>query len=190
MALCTSGFIITIINKGYDILSALYWQVLDSFPFIEHHYSNWKEAVAALQLPQKRDLGLMIHHRCFLHSSLKEPLRLSGSKEVVTTIIWTNRNQVTEYNSAGTEAGDLQKILIMECTCCIVGTNFQFCIALTTSSPHSINSRAACSNSILTYLKKSLRPALVKMNLKQNEDIYLYDRLNRAAVVCCLLEFE
>lgn len=149
-----------------------------------------------LQLPQKRDLGLMIHHRCFLHSSLKEPLRLSGSKEVVTTIIYCNSTgqPVTRWQNitahAGTEARDLQKILIMECTCCIVGTNFQFCIALKTSLPHSITSRAACSNSISTYLKKSLRPELVKMNLKKNEDIYLYDRLNRAAVVVKLLEFE
>lgn len=144
-----------------------------------------------LQLAQKRDLGLMIHHRCFLHSSLKEPLRLSGGHHNnLLQFYWTTRNQVTEYNSAGTEARDLQMILIMECTCCIVGTNFPFCIALKTSSPHSITSRAACSNSISTYLKKSLRPELVKMNLKKNEDIYLYDGLNRAAVVCCLLEFE
>lgn len=33
VALCTSGFIITVINKGYDILLASYWQVLDSFLF-------------------------------------------------------------------------------------------------------------------------------------------------------------
>lgn len=100
MALCTSGFIITIINKGYDMLPALYWQVLDSFPFLEHHYSNWKEAVAANKGYQncsrccswlrKEILVSWYTTGVFLHSSLKEPLRLSGSKEVATTIICCN----------------------------------------------------------------------------------------------------
>lgn len=108
VALCTSGFIITIINKGYDILPALYWQVLDYFPFIEHHYSNWKEAVAANKGyalyaaagSEKRSWSHFTPQVFFTFFS-ERTRWLSGSKEVVTTIIcWNSTGQpVTRWQN-------------------------------------------------------------------------------------------
>lgn len=197
VALCSSGLRITIINKGSDILPALYWQVLDLFPFLQNNIWSWrmpwllitriKNALDATSGSEKRywschaSLQTYMILFCFIlffsyfSQNQSVDCNLEGRAHYLVGIFLDK----PEWGDRAAESRDLWRILCMG-VWALLEINFQFSTKLKISY---IPSSPACRNSLKTYQKKISSPELVKKNLKEKwKDIYLCDGLNWATV--------